>query len=59
VRYLLLLFLPLAAVLHYWVHAGPVFIINAIAGDGETTWFEGLLLVGVYALLGFAYFFTG
>jgi Ca2+:H+ antiporter len=39
--------------------AGAVFIVNAIAGDGETTWFEGLLLVGVYALLGFAYFFTG
>ena len=34
-------------------------IVNAIAGDGETTWFEGLLLVGVYVLLALAFFFTG
>ncbi len=35
------------------------FIVNAVAGDGETTWFEGLLLVGVYALLALAYYFAG
>jgi Ca2+:H+ antiporter len=39
--------------------AGTVFIVNAIAGDGETTWFEGSLLVGVYVLFAFAFFFTG
>ena len=26
---------------------------------GETTWFEGLLLVGVYVLFGVAFFFSG
>jgi len=39
--------------------AGAVFIVNAIAGDGETTWFEGVLLLGVYILLGLAFFFVG
>ena len=38
--------------------AGAAFIVNAIAGDGETTWFEGVLLVGVYVVLGIAFFFT-
>lgn len=31
--------------------------VNAIASDGETTWFEGVLLLGVYALLALAFFF--
>ena len=39
--------------------AGTAFIVNAIAADGETTWFEGVLLIGVYALLGLAFFFAG
>ena len=39
--------------------AGAAFIVNAIAADGETTWFEGVLLIGVYALLGLAFFFVG
>jgi hypothetical protein len=26
--------------------------------DGETTWFEGLLLVGVYLLFALAYYFV-
>lgn len=39
--------------------AGAAFIVNAIAVDGKTTWFEGLLLVGVYVLLALAYFFVG
>ena len=39
--------------------AGTAFIVNAITGDGETTWFEGLLLVGVYVLFAFAFFFMG
>lgn len=39
--------------------ASTVFIVNAIANDGETTWFEGLLLIGVYVLLALAFFFMG
>ena len=35
------------------------FIVNSIASDGETTWFEGVLLIGVYVLLGLAFYFTG
>lgn len=36
--------------------AGTAFIVNAIAGDGEATWFEGVLLIGVYVLLALAFF---
>ena len=36
--------------------AGTAFIVNAIASDGETTWFEGVLLIGVYVVFGVAYF---
>ena len=38
--------------------AGVAFSVNAIALDGETTWFEGLLLVAVYVILGLAFFFV-
>jgi Ca2+:H+ antiporter len=38
--------------------AGTAFIVNAIASDGEATWFEGVLLIGVYVLLGMAFFFV-
>ena len=34
-------------------------VVNAIAKDGESTWFEGVLLVGVYLLLALAFFFVG
>jgi Ca2+:H+ antiporter len=34
------------------------FIVNAISQDGETTWFEGVLLLAVYVLLGLAFFFV-
>ncbi len=37
--------------------AGVAFAVNAIAHDGETTWFEGVLLLAVYILLGMAFFF--
>jgi Ca2+:H+ antiporter len=37
--------------------AGCAFAIDSIAQDGETTWFEGVLLLAVYALLGIAFFF--
>jgi Ca2+:H+ antiporter len=38
--------------------AGVAFAVNAIAHDGETTWFEGVLLLSVYALLGIAFFYV-
>ncbi len=38
--------------------AGVAFAVNSIAQDGETTWFEGVLLIAVYALLGLAFFFV-
>lgn len=38
--------------------AAAAFAVNAIAQDGESTWFEGLLLVAVYVLLGLAFFFV-
>ena len=37
---------------------GAVFAVNAIAEDGETTWFEGVLLVAVYCLFGLVFFFA-
>jgi Ca2+:H+ antiporter len=37
--------------------AAVAFAVNAIAQDGEVTWFEGLVLLGVYALLALAFFF--
>lgn len=38
--------------------AGVAFAVNAIAHDGETNWFEGVLLLGVYAVLVLAFFFA-
>ena len=38
--------------------AAVAFVVNAIAQDGETTWFEGVLLIGVYVLLALAFFFV-
>ena len=37
---------------------GTTFIVRAIAADGETTWFEGLMLVGVYSILALGFFFV-
>jgi Ca2+:H+ antiporter len=31
-------------------------IANAVTQEGESTWFEGVLLLAVYAVLGFAFF---
>ncbi len=45
--------------LHLFAIASTAFIVNSIARDGETTWFEGVLLVGVYILFGLAFFFSG
>ncbi len=36
--------------------AGVSFTVNAIAGDGETTWFEGVMLVAAYLILAMAFF---
>ena len=38
--------------------AGAAFAVNAIAQDGETTWFEGVLLLAVYALFALAFLFV-
>lgn len=35
-----------------------VFAVNAIAQDGETTWFEGVLLLAIYVLFGLAFYFV-
>ncbi|MFN8392516.1 MAG: calcium/proton exchanger [Bdellovibrionota bacterium] len=37
---------------------GTVFAVNSIAHDGETTWFEGALLVAVYAILAIAFLYV-
>ena len=38
--------------------AATALAVNAISQDGETTWFEGVLLLGVYVLFGMAFFFV-
>ena len=38
--------------------AAVAFAFNAIAHDGETTWFEGVMLLSLYAILGLAFFFV-
>ena len=37
--------------------AAVAFAVNSIAQDGETTWFEGVLLLSIYVLFGVAFFF--
>lgn len=44
--------------LYLFAIAGTALIVNAIARDGETNWFEGLLLLGIYTLFGLAFFFA-
>jgi Ca2+:H+ antiporter len=46
------------SVLDLFAIAGAAFVVRSIAADGETNWFEGLLLVGVYGLLALAFFFV-
>lgn len=36
--------------------ASAAFTVNAIAQDGETTWFEGVMLLAVYLLLALAFY---
>jgi Ca2+:H+ antiporter len=38
--------------------AGVAFAVGAIAHDGEATWFEGVLLLAVWAVLALAFFFV-
>jgi Ca2+:H+ antiporter len=45
--------------LHLFAIASTVLIVNSVARDGETTWFEGVLLLGVYGLFALAFFFSG
>lgn len=47
------------SVLDLFAIASAVVITKSIAADGETNWFEGLMLVGVYTLLALAFFFAG
>jgi Ca2+:H+ antiporter len=38
--------------------AAVAFAVNSISQDGETNWFEGLLLIAVYLLLAIAFFYV-
>jgi Ca2+:H+ antiporter len=38
--------------------AAVAFGVNAIAQDGETNWFEGVLLLALYAVLALAFLFV-
>jgi Ca2+:H+ antiporter len=49
--------LVFASPLDLFAIAAAAFIVRSVSGDGETTWFEGLLLVGVYLLFALAYYF--
>ena len=46
-------------VLDLFAIVSAVLITKSIAADGETNWFEGLMLVGVYVLLALSFFFVG
>jgi Ca2+:H+ antiporter len=37
--------------------AAAAFSVNAISNDGETTWFEGAMLLGVYIVLCMAFYY--
>lgn len=51
--------LVFASPLNLFAIASAAFIVRFIVADGETTWYEGLLLIGVYVLFALAYFFLG
>ena len=38
--------------------AAAIIVTNSVVRDGETHWLEGVMLLGVYALLAFAFYFT-
>lgn len=39
--------------------ASAAFLVRMIVADGETTWYEGFLLIGVYVLFALGFFFLG
>lgn len=39
--------------------AAVALVVNTIAHDGQATWFEGVMLLSVYAVLAAAFFFAG
>ena len=43
--------------LELFAFVGAAFAVNSIAQDGETNWFEGVLLLAVYLLFGMAFYF--
>lgn len=45
--------------LYLFAIAATAFVVSSVARDGETNWFEGLVLLGVYVLFGLGFFFTG
>lgn len=45
--------------LNLFAIACAAFVVRAVAADGESTWFEGLLLISVYIMLGLGFFFLG
>jgi Ca2+:H+ antiporter len=52
---------PMALVFNGFELAGVILAIlvaNHVTHDGETTWFEGLQLLAVYAVVGIAFFFA-
>nr|WP_286198646.1 calcium/proton exchanger [Mesorhizobium sp. BR1-1-16] len=46
------------SILDLFAIAGAVFVIRSIAADGETNWFEGLMLIAVYVLFALAFLFV-
>ncbi|WP_242098394.1 calcium/proton exchanger [Sphingomonas sp. CROZ-RG-20F-R02-07] len=49
--------LVFTSLLDLFAIAAAAFVARSIAADGETNWFEGLLLIGVYALFALSFFF--
>jgi Ca2+:H+ antiporter len=49
--------LVFASPLNLFAIASATFIVRAIVEDGETNWYEGFVLVGVYVLFALAFFF--
>lgn len=39
-----------------WPYLLVPFILNQVTQDGEPTWFEGVQLLAVYAIIGVAFF---
>ncbi len=46
------------SILDLFAIAGAVFVVRSIAADGETNWFEGLMLIAVYVLFALAFLFV-